>query len=324
MSVYNKYFLLLCFQSAKIQKNMQVTQILEFHSNGKLLITGEYAVLDGALSLALPTQSGQRLRIVGSNREALIWEAYDCDTQLWFGSETLHTEADQKVWDTLQRILQTACSLNPHFEQQLSHCCVQTFLEFPRHWGLGSSSTLINNIAQWAQVNPYELLFQSFGGSGYDIACAQSQYALLYRLEGNKPHSYPLQFQFPHKDRLYFIYLNQKQNSKEGIARYRQVQKSKRKLAESITALTEQLILSTTIADFCAILEEHERLIGTYIGLATVKERLFADFDGTVKSLGAWGGDFVMAISEQVDVPAYFKSKGYEVCIPYKEMILLN
>ena len=34
-----------------------------YYSNGKLLITGEYAVLDGALSLALPTKFGQELNV---------------------------------------------------------------------------------------------------------------------------------------------------------------------------------------------------------------------------------------------------------------------
>nr|WP_314560999.1 GYDIA family GHMP kinase [uncultured Capnocytophaga sp.] len=301
---------------------MQVTQISEFHSNGKLLITGEYAVLDGALSLALPTQKGQSLKVSSHPDEQLLWEAYDNDNCLWFSSKHLHTETDHKVWNTLLNILQAACSLNPNFKKQLTHCYVQTFLEFPRLWGLGTSSTLINNIAQWAKVNPYQLLFKSFGGSGYDIACAQNSTPILYRLEHEKPHTYPLQFQFSYKEQIHFIYLNQKQNSKEGITRYRKISKSKRKLADSITQLTEQLILSQTIADFSAIIQQHELLISQYIGLPTVKDQLFPDFQGTIKSLGAWGGDFVMAISQHQDTITYFKNKGYETCIPYNDMII--
>lgn len=34
-----------------------------FYSNGKLLLSGEYAVLDGALSLAVPTKYGQLLSV---------------------------------------------------------------------------------------------------------------------------------------------------------------------------------------------------------------------------------------------------------------------
>ena len=302
-------------------KIMDLTQIYRYRSNGKLLLTGEYAVLDGALSLALPTQKGQCLEVHRTTEDAFRWEAYDAHNRLWFSSMSICTEADEKVWKTLQKILQTAEMLNPSFQEQLSHCCVKTFLEFPRLWGLGSSSTLINNIAEWAQVNPYELLFKSFGGSGYDIACARATTPVLYRLEEGTPRSYPLHFLFPHKEQLYFVYLNQKQNSREGIARYRSVSKSKRKLSEAISQLTNQLVRCQTLADFCSIMEEHELLISQYIGLPTVKENLFSDFKGTVKSLGAWGGDFVLAVSETEDTPAYFASKGYETCLSYSEMI---
>ena len=36
----------------------------EFHANGKLLLTGEYAVLDGAKAIGLPTKRGQSLQIL--------------------------------------------------------------------------------------------------------------------------------------------------------------------------------------------------------------------------------------------------------------------
>jgi hypothetical protein len=299
---------------------MGVTQTYSFHSNGKLLITGEYAVLDGALAFALPTQKGQTLKVIeGANENR--WQAFDANGDLWFDSATLTTETDQQIAQTLQKILTTATHLNPNFKDKWLHSQVQTHLEFPRLWGLGTSSTLINNIAQWAAVNPYELLFKSFGGSGYDIACAKSNTPLLYKLGGGKPHSYPLRFLFPHTHQIYFVYLNQKQNSKDGIARYRSVTKSKRKLAESITRLTEQFVLAHTVTDVCQILNEHETLISNYLSMPTVKERLFPDFNGTVKSLGAWGGDFVLAISETEDTPAYFASKGFGTCVPYNEMI---
>ena len=300
---------------------MKVTQTYSFHSNGKLLITGEYAVLDGALAFALPTRKGQTLEVTENNEQGR-WQAFDSNGNLWFDSAVLTTDDDQKVAQTLQKILTTAAELNPDFKDKWIHSQVQTYLEFPRLWGLGTSSTLINNIAQWAAVNPYELLFKSFGGSGYDIACAKSKMPLLYRLQEGKPHScYPLRFLFPYTDHIYFVYLNQKQNSKEGIAKYRSISKSKRKLAERITHLTEQLVLAYTIADFSAILNEHEALVSEYLSIPTVKERFFPDYNGTVKSLGAWGGDFVLAISEKEDTPSYFSSKGFDICIPYNEMI---
>ncbi len=55
--------------------------------------------------------------------------------------------------------------------------------------------------------------------------------------------------------------------------------------------------------------------------MQTVKESLFHDFDGVIKSLGAWGGDFVLVISKQ-DPTDYFKERGYSIVVPYETMIL--
>ena len=52
-----------------------------------------------------------------------------------------------------------------------------------------------------------------------------------------------------------------------------------------------------------------------------MQERLFNDFNGALKSLGAWGGDFILAATE-TDPTSYFKNKGLNTVIPYKDMIL--
>jgi hypothetical protein len=72
---------------------------------------------------------------------------------------------------------------------------------------------------------------------------------------------------------------------------------------------------------FTDALSQHEAHLSSILETAVVKETFFPDFDGVVKSLGAWGGDFVMTASED-NPTAYFKSKGYETIIPYEEMIL--
>ena len=63
---------------------------------------------------------------------------------------------------------------------------ITTKLTFPRAWGLGTSSTLISLIAQWAKCDPFELLFEAFGGSGYDIACATANSPISYQLPRKK------------------------------------------------------------------------------------------------------------------------------------------
>jgi hypothetical protein len=42
-----------------------------------------------------------------------------------------------------------------------------------------------------------------------------------------------------------------------------------------------------------------------------------------MKSLGAWGGDFILATSDRSakETWAYFNQKGYSVCFQYDEII---
>ena len=47
----------------------------EFYAHGKLLLTGEYAVLDGALSLALPTQYGQRMEVCALEQKRIYFRS---------------------------------------------------------------------------------------------------------------------------------------------------------------------------------------------------------------------------------------------------------
>lgn len=294
-----------------------------YHSNGKLLITGEYAVLDGALSLALPTQKGQTLCVI-PKENGFSWKSFDLNRQIWYEMNEKSTkfgDLSGKITETLIKILDIATELNPDFAKKLRNCSVETHLEFERDWGLGSSSTLINNIAQWAEVNPFELLFKSFGGSGYDIACAKNDTPILYQLENEKPKTYPLRFNFPYKNQIYFVHLNQKQNSKEGILLYKTISKSKKNLIATITEITENIIRTNSLSDFCTLIDQHEQVISDFLKLPKVKDLYFSDFQGSIKSLGAWGGDFVLAISNEGNAENYFKKKGFPTVIPYQGMI---
>ena len=125
--------------------------IEKFYSNGKLLITGEYLVLDGAISLALPTKFGQDLTIENSKLPNLTWESFDEKGDRWFHCNfelpRLKSKSDNEIADTLLKILKEAQKLNPKFLFDTNSVHVKTRLSFPRNWGLGTSSTLIANIA---------------------------------------------------------------------------------------------------------------------------------------------------------------------------------
>lgn len=300
-----------------------------FHSNGKLLITGEYAVLDGALSFALPTVYGQTLKVTENKSGKLLWKSLDQTGNVWFEwvfdmNDPITAQKNvikNPTANTLAKLLDEAKSLNPLFMANVGGLSIETKLGFPREWGLGSSSTLINNIAQWAKIDAYRLLWNAFSGSGYDIACAQHDTPILYRLNAGKPEVQQIPFDPPFKNELNFIYLNKKQNSREGITRYRAREFDETKFIEDITSLSKKIVQTTTRSDFDAIVLEHEKLVSQVLGMPMVKEAKFSDFTGTIKSLGAWGGDFILA-SGGIDPIGYFNKKGYDVVIPYSKLIL--
>lgn len=301
-----------------------------YYSNGKLLLTGEYVVLDGAKALALPTVFGQDLTLEPKREPTLSWQSLDSDGSIWFADEIRldeighgnHPETADSVRATLIGILHEAQKLNPSFLTDKSGFRVQTALGFPRRWGLGTSSTLINNIAQWANVDAFTLLRNSFGGSGYDIACAQHDTPIIYQLVADAPQVSPTDFRPAFADNLYFVYLNRKQSSKAAIAAY--YNNRLNDLPDHITTInriTERIVAAENMGVFARKLAEHESAISNIIEMKTVGETFFPDFDGVVKSLGGWGGDFILAASER-DPSGYFRARGFDTIVPYREMIL--
>ena len=299
-----------------------------FYSNGKLLITGEYLVLDGAKALALPTKFGQTLIVEKGNNQEIKWISFDSDGTIWFEDTIAFSTITQKsifekesIKSTLITILHEAYVLNPQLIDSSEGYIISTQLSFSRKWGLGTSSTLINNIAQWLEINAFELLKNSFGGSGYDIACAQNHSPIIYHLEQEKPIVEKVNFEPSFSENLYFVYLNQKQSSKNAIASYKEKKNNLETQKEVINQITETVLEAKNIDVFSKALQNHEKQLSSILETKTVKETLFPDFNGTIKSLGAWGGDFVLVISQE-DPKPYFVSKGYETIIPYSEMIL--
>jgi mevalonate kinase len=298
-----------------------------FYSNGKLLISGEYVVLDGALSLAIPTKYGQSLTIDPIDEPILIWESFDNQGTVWFqGTFNLsHSQIQQNQHDeTSSRLIQifnAAKTLNPDFLNTNKGYRITTKLDFPTNWGLGTSSTLINNMAQWANINPYQLLANTFGGSGYDIACAKHDTPITYQIKNNQPIVHAVNFNPSFKNHLFFVHLNKKQNSREGIKHYRKNKDNSKSRIKEIDAITLKMINSTTLEHFESSIQKHESIISKITNQATIQKTIFNDFTGSIKSLGAWGGDFVL-VASKLNPTNYFEKKGYHVIIPYNDMLL--
>ena len=317
-----------------------------YQAHGKFLLTGEYLVLKGTLSLALPLKLGQSLEVeqLETNNNRLHWEAYQPEGK-WFSVilnrdnlESFSTDDPEKA-SRLCEILQAIKRLNPKaFEGK--DLQFTTRLDFNPNWGLGSSSTLIANLAQWANVNPYELLKLTFGGSGYDIACATAEGPIYYQLVGldcfvprndakrqteSTPKIEPINFNPSFAEHLFFIYQGQKQSSSKEIKAF--LEKANpidlQKDIEAVSEISRAVPKCQNLDEFGLLMQCHERIIARCISQEPVQKR-FPDFEGVLKSLGAWGGDFILAATEwgENQVREYFKSKGLEVIFEYKEMVL--
>lgn len=309
-----------------------------FYSHGKLLLTAEYLVLDGAEAMAIPCRFGQDLCIEDHENNTIDWKAYTNEKTLWGHFSFPIAALKHPVYaqpknekDFLIKLLQTAKKLNPSFLENSTGCSVSTHLEFPRDWGLGSSSTLIHNVALWAAVDPYKLLVLSMGGSGYDIACAAAKNPIRYRREtASQPlHIQEISLEAILVKEAVFIHLNQKQDSRDGINTYLK-QKAANAFSimeaiEQINVLSRSLLKAKDVKTLMACMEAHEAFVGNIIQTTPVKEHLFNGYPGAIKSLGAWGGDFIMAVSEQLsplETKEYFFNKGYTTSFSYTEMAL--
>ena len=218
-------------------------QETKYYSNGKLLLSGEYVVLDGAKALAIPTTYGQKLRVRMNARTEMHWQSLDKEGKVWFearfqknsfgvgknyfsGTFNVQHKHEVAIAESLLEVLVVAQEMNHNFLAEDRGWEVVTQLDFPRDWGLGSSSTLINNIAQWAQVDAFQLLERTFGGSGYDIAAAQYDHPIFYQRGERGPLVQEVTLDWPFRGQLFFVHLNKKQNSRQGIQHYRRAQKN--------------------------------------------------------------------------------------------------
>ncbi|THD68846.1 GHMP kinase [Robertkochia marina] len=308
-----------------------------FHSYGKLLLTGEYLVLDGAKALALPTRPGQGLSADPLPDPVLEFISLDHTGKPWFkaivnlkaltvntpeGDIPVILETTNKAAGAhLLSMLRNIAAQDPSFFKNEQGYRLTSTLEFPRDWGLGSSSTFINNLALWSKTDPYQILEASLGGSGYDLACANAAGPLFYTKVAPRPKVEPISFNPEFKDDLYFIYLNKKQNSRDGISKYRNLGGGKKEEIRRISEISEAIATCSSLKVFQELISEHEHIISKLLSRPTVKEQLFPDFNGCIKSLGAWGGDFILATSEN-DPTRYFHSEGYNTVLAYTDLIL--
>ena len=308
-----------------------------FTARGKLLISGEYLVLSGATALAIPLRFGQVMQQEKICGRFLQWTSED-SSGVWFhaviDSESLKVvspdtelRGKERISKFLENLLRQARILNPSFIEPGQGWNVRVTADYPLEWGLGSSSSLISLVAQWAGVGAAALYKSVSNGSGYDIACASSAGPVFYQLDpghGFNPEEAIVSLMCPGtaiKNHAYFAWLGEKQDSPREVEKFKASAKFSNEDIARISELSLAIGNAVRTEELCRFVHEHEAILSRILHRDVLKTR-FPDFPGAVKSLGAWGGDFAMFVSMQplAEVESILEDYGITEVFTYDDI----
>ena len=289
---------------------------MKFKSNGKLLITSEYLVMKGAMALAIPAKLDQELNVISTNSDFVNWKSFNKDNQIWYeekffldkGTLIYHGKKN-KMSDLIVRLFDYIHKFNKP-EKSIGNEFIWK-INFNINWGLGSSSTLINNLSKWAKVNPYKLLFSVFNGSGYDIACCDKSNPIIFQKKDDYLSVSDTTFNPNFLNNLFLIFLNKKQDTQKSVQNFLETDQSLIEGIIQINEIVHEIENVKDITTFESLIERHEKIIANILQMPTIQNEKFPDYNnGVIKSLGSWGGDFVLATGDEKSVD-YFKEKGF-------------
>ena len=289
---------------------------MKFKSNGKLLITSEYLVMKGAMALAIPAKLDQELNVTSTNSDFVNWKSFNKNNQIWYeekffldkGTLIYHGKKN-KMSDLIVRLFDYIHKFN-NPEKSIGNEFIWK-INFNINWGLGSSSTLINNLSKWAKVNPYKLLFSVFNGSGYDIACCDKSNPIIFQKKDDYLSVSDTTFKPNFLNNLFLIFLNKKQDTQKSVQNFLENDQSLSEGINQINEIVDEIESVKDITTFESLIERHEKIIANILQMPTIQNDKFPDYNnGVIKSLGSWGGDFVLATGDEKSVD-YFEEKGF-------------
>lgn len=278
-----------------------------WYAHGKVLLCGEYAVMAGLESLALPVVYGQWLKlweVKTDSNASIVWQSIDKEGKEWFSCKLdpidMHIVdcTDVAIAEKLIQLLQFVKTIKPTFFNQ-SNIRIETECEFDRTWGLGTSSTLVILISQWTGVDAFALQNAVFNGSGYDVAVGQTGKPIAYWLDPNGPNWEPWNLPSTITENWYLAFPGKKVNSKNALIN----------TSHKITTLKDDIFLwkqlnmcisaiknPVSVAMTEAMLEMWQALLSSALELPRTYDDLGIEpiKGGLCKWLGAWGGDIIL------------------------------
>ncbi len=296
-----------------------------YYARGKFLISGEYLVLAGAEALVLPLNKGQWLHASARRSPGLYWTwRYQNETRF---EAQYHPESFQIVKASdleraqyIQRLLREASRLTPVAEK-LKYCHISTETEFHPLWGMGSSSTLTVNLSRLLDIQPFDLHQAISKGSGFDVAAAMANQPFIYRKTEKNRYIAPKTLPQLFYDHAFFVWMKKKTRSEKAIQSFKFSRKKLKMPIKYINEITAQYTEVETVKELSRITSEHEEFMSEVLKTPSPANQ-FSDYPYGIKSLGAWGGDFIMAIhpGEKKEVEKYFNHKGYPLVFQAKEL----
>lgn len=292
-----------------------------YTASGKLLLFGEYLVLRGARCLAMPLSLSQTLTLNAIPEQGIIWRCFE-HNEIWFEvilSESLDIleTSDETMATRVQNLLKLINRYNPDI--LLTNWYFKFDVNFDRQFGLGTSSTVISLLSQWSGVDAYLLSMRSFGGSAYDVAAATASGPFLYSLGKRVINKVSLPEEIT--DNLLFVYLGNKQDSTAAVAEFNEIPTDYFQL-EKMDNIAQFASDCQTIEEWEKMMQESEQLLSGILNMEPVQQKYFKDYPYKIKSLGAWGGDFIMATCRDIEkAKAYFTQKKYKTIFTFNELI---
>ena len=289
---------------------------MRFKSNGKLLITSEFLVMKGAMALAIPSKLDQELNVTSTNTDFVYWKSFDEENQIWYeekfflnGGSLIYHGKKNKISDLIVSLFDYIHKFN-NPKKSIGNEFIWK-LNFDRNWGLGSSSTLINNLSKWAKVNPYNLLFSVFNGSGYDIACCDKSNPIIFQKKDDYLSFSNTTFKPNFLNNLFLVFLNKKQNTQKSVHNFLKTDGYFIDEINQINDIVNGIQNVKDLTTFESLIEKHEKIIANILKMPTIQNKKFPKYNyGVIKSLGSWGGDFVLATGNERNMD-YFREKGF-------------
>jgi mevalonate kinase len=269
------------------------------------MLCGEYAVTIGVEALALPVSAGQWMHVwefdSPASQDRIIWEAKELGGETWLNEGFALPLVESVEDDSVERktLLKLLMMAPKETWKSGKSYRIETQLEFDRKSGLGSSSTLVSNFAQFAGLDAQRLQRKVFGGSGYDVAVGSVGRGLVFWKDGDENHWGPWSLNASLTENWFVVFLGEKQNSRASLnnvkERLQEIQQDDFMLHQ-LQQVAGAVKMAQQITMLEAGLEMWQALLGMSLGLETPYQQFgFQPVKGGLcKWLGAWGGDMLL------------------------------